>query len=209
MAFKRGLLAMLFVALSTGVVQARPDTVDAVFHDWLTAFNSGDAGAIEKFYAERMGDSNVTYPLENAEDTCGFDTVRVESRTARSMSVLLVEKCLPVLERPKIELGPSGEKKVKTWDLRPLKLPPERVNATLTDIADRLSARDKFAGAVIIAHGGEQWAHNWGNASGKQPITADRPMFLASAGKMRSPPYPCCNWSMPGRSISMRRSDGT
>lgn len=60
------------------------------------------------------------------------------------------------------------------------------MNAALTDIADRLSAKDKFAGAVIIAHGNEQWSHNWGSLdkSDAKPITADTPMLLASAGKM-------------------------
>lgn len=186
MTFKRALLAALFIALSASPSQAQSDPVDAVFQEWLNAFNSGDASAIRKFYAERLGDADVAYPLENAEDTCGFDTVRVESRTAQSISVLLVEKCLPALERLKIELGAAGEKKLKTFDLYPLKLPPERVNAALTDIADRLSAKDKFAGAVIIAHGNEQWSHNWGNLdkSDAKPITADTPMLLASAGKM-------------------------
>jgi CubicO group peptidase (beta-lactamase class C family) len=183
---KRGLLAALFIALSAGPLQAQADTAEAVAQEWLAAFNSGDAAAIRKFYAERLGDPDAVYPIQNAEDTCGFDKVRVESRTAQSINVLLVEKCLPNLERLKIELGPPGEKKLKTFDLFPLKLPPERVNAALTDIADRLSARDKFAGAVIVAHGDKQWAHNWGNLdkSGARPITADTPMLLASAGKM-------------------------
>lgn len=187
MIFKRGLLAWLFIALGVSPLQAQSDPVGAVFQEWLTAFNSGDHSAIRKFYGEHLDDPDAVFPLENAEDTCGFDTVRVESRTAQTINVLLAEKCYPALQRLKIELGAPGEKKLKTFDLDPLRLPPDEAIAALTGIADRLSARDKFAGALIVAHGDEQpWSHNWGSLdkSGKSPITADTPMFLASAGKM-------------------------
>ena len=89
------LASLLFVpwhAASAATEPAEP-TVEAVFREWLEAFNSGDRAAIKAFYAERLGDPDAVFPLEVAEDSCGFDLARVESRSELSLSVLLAERC--------------------------------------------------------------------------------------------------------------------
>lgn len=190
MILQRVFLATMALALSggaIGAIAAPTDPVQAVFREWLTAVNTGDGKAIRPFYADYLGDPDAIFPIENAQDTCGFDPVRVEQRTARTLTVLLAEKCFPALQRLTIELGDPGTKRLKRFDLDPLKLPPDAAIAALTGITDRLAAKDGFAGAVIIADGkGEPWSRAWGTlgrTDGRR-ITADTPMFLASAGKM-------------------------
>ncbi|NKF24262.1 serine hydrolase domain-containing protein [Solimonas marina] len=167
---------------------ATPNTAaSTVFHEWLSAFNSGQRSAIQTFYATRLDDPDPAFQYENAEDTCGFDVVRIEAQTPRSLRVLLAEKCFPALQSLDLELGAPGTQKLKTFELRPYQLPPQRVIAALSSIADRLAQRDQFAGTLMIAHGSAApWTRSWGDIDGdaKQPITADTPMFLASAGKM-------------------------
>lgn len=190
MILKRAFLATMVLVLGTGAMGAAAapsDPAESLFREWLAAFNTGDAKAIRPFYAAYLDDPDAMFPIENAQDTCGFDLVRVEQRGARNLTVLLAEKCFPSLQRLTIELGEPGVKRLKRFDLDPVKLPPDAAIAALTGITDRLAAKDGFAGAVIIADGkGQPWSRVWGTlgrTDGRR-ITVDTPMFLASAGKM-------------------------
>ncbi len=127
------------------------------------------------------------FALEQAEDTCGVTVDRIVAQSPTSMTVLLRQRGLPGLQQLKFELAPAGTSKLQTLDLRPLPLAKDGAIAVAKTIAQRLSARDDFAGALIIRRGSKRLlAQSWGLAdlaSGK-PITLDTPMFLASAGKM-------------------------
>ncbi len=166
---------------------AREDApVERLFRQWLDAFNSGDAAAIKAFYAEHLGDANPLFALDSAQDTCGLTVVRVEARSPDSLTVLLRERCLPGLQRAKLELEADGAK-LMTLALTPLALPGNGPVDVAVDIANRLAARDDFAGSLIIARRGETLvARSWGLAdpAARTPMTLDTPMFLASAGKM-------------------------
>jgi D-alanyl-D-alanine carboxypeptidase len=167
-----------------GAEQGAP--VERIFDEWLDAFNSGDAAAIKAFYSKYLGDNNPMFALENAQDTCGFDTERVEASSATMMTVLLRQRCLPGLQRAKLELAADGVK-LKSLDFRPLPLPGDGSITATAAIANRLSARNDFAGSIIIARDGKRLlARNWGFADPitRKPMTLDTPMFLASAGKM-------------------------
>jgi CubicO group peptidase (beta-lactamase class C family) len=166
---------------------AREDApVERLFREWLDAFNSGDAAAIKAFYGRHLDDPNPVFALDTAQDTCGFRIERLETRSPMSMTVLLRERCLPGRHRAKIELTADGAK-LKSLDLTPLALPGNGAIDATVEIANRLAARDDFAGSLIIARRGETLvARSWGLAdpAARTPMTLDTPMFLASAGKM-------------------------
>ncbi|MGK2910052.1 MAG: serine hydrolase domain-containing protein [Sphingobium sp.] len=162
------------------------DPVKRIFEEWLTAFNSGDPATIKAFYGKYLGDDNPMFALENAQDTCGFDLERTEARSATTMTALLRQRCLPGLQRAKLELAADGVK-LKSLDFSPLPLSGDGSIKAMAAIADRLAARNDFAGSIIIArHGNRILARNWGFAdpAKRTPMTLDTPMFLASAGKM-------------------------
>lgn len=157
-----------------------------MFQEWLTAFNSGDPATIKAFYGKYLNDENPMFALESAQDSCGFDVERVEASSATTMTVLLRQRCLPGLQQAKLEMAATGVK-LKSLDFRPLPLPGDGAVAATALIADRLSARNDFAGAVMIARSGTRLlARSWGQADSTTlaPMTLDTPMFLASAGKM-------------------------
>lgn len=181
-----GVTALALLA-AAAPAQTNAEPVDDMFQKWLTAFNSGEKAAIQAFYGEHLGDPQAAFARDNAAATCGFDAVRVEARTARSMTALLAERCFPALQRLEIELGPEGKTRLAKFALRPFALTIETANHALAGLADRLAARDEFAGSLLIAQGGKPLlARSWGTlAKGENaPITLDTPMYLASAGKM-------------------------
>jgi len=161
--------------------------IDVIFRKWLTAFNSGDKAAIRAFYGTYLDDPDPAYALDTAEDTCGFDVVRTEEQTPLAMRVLLAERCFPTLQRLTIEFAAKDDAKPKTFKLKSFALSNQGAIDAMTGTADRLAARDKFAGSLLVAHGdGLAWSQSWGqlDKTTKAPITPDTPMFLASAGKM-------------------------
>ncbi|HEV2748185.1 MAG TPA: serine hydrolase [Allosphingosinicella sp.] len=173
-------------ALPGATAQPAKARVESIFEEWLSAVNSGDAAAVKAFYAKHLQDPNPVFILETAQDTCGFRTERVETRSPTSMTVLLRERCLPGRHRAKVELT-ADSTKLKALDLTPLALPGDGPIRAAVDIAGRLAARDAFAGSLLVVRGDKTLlARSWGLAdpSKRAPMTLDTPMFLASAGKM-------------------------
>ena len=155
------------------------------FRQWLTVFNSGDKAAFRKFYAERLDDPEPEWSWENAQDSCGLILERVEAQTPLTMTALLREKCLHGSQRVEIEL--SDAVRIKDLTLIPLPLPDNGAYMAAADIADRLTARDEFAGVIMEVRGNRQiMARSWGlvDRDPAAPMSLDTPMFLASAGKM-------------------------
>jgi D-alanyl-D-alanine carboxypeptidase len=185
---RKGLSGLaLALLLGTSPAQAQRFTVEGAFEDWLAAVNSGDEAAIRAWYDRHLGIDNPAFALDMAEDTCGFDLVRVESQTAEAMTVLLAEKCFPAFQRVTIEVGSPSDEKLKDFSQTMLALPLRAANSAVAAMADRLAAQDRFAGSVLIARSGEPvLARSWGrlDQAGSDPISLDTPMFLASAGKM-------------------------
>lgn len=158
-----------------------------LFEEWLSAMNSGDAAAIRAFYAKHLDDADAAYPRDVAEDTCGFDLVRVEAQGPLNARLLLAERCFPALQRLTIRFESSESPKPAEFELQPFALSRTGAIDAVSGIADRLAARDKFAGALIVAQGDAPgWTRSWGrlDRTSDMPVTADTPMFLASAGKM-------------------------
>jgi CubicO group peptidase (beta-lactamase class C family) len=160
--------------------------LESRFQEWLTAFNSWDSEAIKAFHARHLDDPNPVFMLESAQDTCGVTVVQVEASSPTSMTVLLRERCLPGLQRVKLE-ATSGGSKLKSVELTPLALPGDGPIGVAADIATRLAARDEFAGSLLIVQDDNiVLGRSWGFADprNREPMTFDTPMFLASAGKM-------------------------
>ncbi|PEQ13252.1 hypothetical protein B2G71_07370 [Novosphingobium sp. PC22D] len=166
------------------VAHAEPATRH--FEKWLAAFNSGDKAAIQKFYGEHLGDANALTARNLRVETCGFDLARIEDESDRSFRALLVQRCFPTLFRVSFSVASDGQT-LEEFNLQPFAMSEARVLAATRDMAERLAASDAFAGAIIVARDGETpWTYSVGTFSrdDARPITADTPMFLASAGKM-------------------------
>lgn len=163
------------------------DALDLILRDWVTAFNSGDHARIKEFYASHIGEANTAFDIEQADDSCGVAIARIAERSPTTMTVLLRQRCLPGLQRLKLELASAGVSKLKSLKLRPLPMSADGAIDVTATIADRLSAKDDFAGSLIIKRGDRTLlARSWGSANPVRqiPVTLDTPMFLASAGKM-------------------------
>jgi D-alanyl-D-alanine carboxypeptidase len=176
----------LCAANPTSAVMPRDGPVREIFENWLRAVNSGDATAIKAFYGKYLNDENPVFALENAADTCGFLVDRVEASSAIAMTVVLRQRCLPGKQRLKLELAADGVN-LKTLEFRPLVLPGDDAIKATTLIADRLTARNEFAGSIIVERGSTKLlARSWGftDDSARSLMTLETPMLLASAGKM-------------------------
>lgn len=176
-----GLVALLAIS---GAAHAEPATTQ--FESWLTAFNAGDKAAIQKFYGEHLGDADALTARNMRAETCGFDLARVEDKSDKSFRALLVQRCFPALFRVSFSVAADG-KTLENFKLQPFAMLEARALAATRDIAQRLAASDAFAGSIIVAQEGQSpWTYSVGTFSrdDARPITADTPMFLASAGKM-------------------------
>lgn len=174
-------------AVKPSPIAAQNGAVDRIFAEWLGAFNSGDAAVIKAFYAKYRDDPNPVFELEDAEDSCGLTVDHIVERSPTAMTVLLRQRCLPGLQRARIELAEPENGKLKALTVVPLALPGDEAVAAAADITTRLAAQDKFAGSLLIVRGSQTLlARSWGMADPRAatPMTIDTPMFLASAGKM-------------------------
>jgi CubicO group peptidase (beta-lactamase class C family) len=171
----------------TDVVTRAREPLDEILDGWLEAFNSGDRERIKSFYARYADDPEPAFALEQAEDTCGVSIYRELARSPTALTVLLGQRCVAGLQRLKLELAAPGGPKLKSLDLRPLPIPGNGGVDVTAQIAERLAARDEFAGSLLIQQGDRLLlARSWGVAdkTRQAAITLDTPMFLASAGKM-------------------------
>ena len=179
-------LIALLSALGMSASAARAEPATTQFENWLTAFNSGDKAAIQKFYGEELGDADALTASNLRVETCGFDLARIEDKSDKSFRALLVQRCFPTLFRVSFSVANDGQT-LEKFKLQPFAMSEERALAATRDVAGRLAASDAFAGSIIIARDGETpWACSVGAFSHEDPrlITVDTPMFLASAGKM-------------------------
>ena len=178
---------VLLVSMATLVIasplraQGAPGSLD----QWLAAFNSGDEERLERFYERAMSDPDPLTAQNLRTETCGFDLVRTERTEAGDTEALLAERCFPALWRAVFRTEGSSAKSV--LDLQPYALEGSRLKASLTDLAGRLARRNEFAGALLLVKEGEaplDLSMGTVSTEDRTAITADTPMFLASAGKM-------------------------
>lgn len=112
-------------------------SVDRIFRQWLDTFNSGEPAKIKAFYATYLNNPNPVFAIESAKDTCGLAVDKIVARSATTLTVLLRQKCLPGLQRLKLELEEPGASKLKALSLNPLPLRGDGAITATTTIALR------------------------------------------------------------------------
>ena len=183
--FIRKLVLLVSMAILAIAPPLRAQDAPVSLDQWLAAFNSGDNERLERFYDRAMSDPDPLTAQNLRTETCGFDMVRTERTEAGDTNALLVERCFPALWRADFRTEGSSGKSV--LDLQPYALEGSRLRASLTDLADRLAQRDEFAGALLLMEEGKEpldLSKGAVSSEDRTAISADTPMFLASAGKM-------------------------
>ena len=181
------LLAGLALGLATIPAGAQPAsaTPGDVLAEWLDAFNTGGDAAIREFYERRLDDPDALTARNLRTETCGFDLVRIDQQDGARLSALLAERCFPALQRLSFAVAEDGT--LADFALEPFAMSGARLDAYVTELADRLAERDEFAGSLIVlTDDGGRLEENRGTVSALDPtpIGPDTAMFLASAGKM-------------------------
>lgn len=171
-------VAVACVASCSGAAQAGPSAAS-----WLKAFNAGDAASLKA-----LGDENADYDRDIHEETGGFVLVRVENDNGKTIRALMRERLSPEtwhLTFTRDERNPARFSKIQL--IADPVSSPEKAVAALDSFAGRLTAKDKFAGVLLVRRDGRDLfakAFGHADAQGKLRNTLDTKFFFASQGKM-------------------------
>ena len=192
-------IALVFMCVSLAAAQPLLPTTPAgrVLTAWLSAFNSGDLGALQAFDAAHRPDAppvSLTQRLRN--NTGGFTLVRVEKSTPTTITALLEEHDARRLARLELEVSDDAKPIVVSSTLRivartadvPLARLSEAqtISALTAKVEDQLKD-DRFAGAVLIGRRGRivfQKAVGLANRESRTPNTLDTQFRNGSMNKM-------------------------
>jgi D-alanyl-D-alanine carboxypeptidase len=168
-----------------------------VLSAWLSAFNAGDAAALQAFdTTHRRAAPPISVTQRFRADTGGFTLVRIEKSTATSVTALLEERGARRLARLDLEVTADATPVVvsSTFRLavRTSDIPLVRLNEaqTLSELAatlDEQAKTDRFSGAVLIGHRGRivfQKAVGLANREERTPNTLDTRFRNGSMNKM-------------------------
>jgi D-alanyl-D-alanine carboxypeptidase len=130
------------------------------FSDWLTSFNSADAGQIASFKQKYSRKGEVAETLQFREYTGGFELLQLERSTPNNLLALMRE--IGSERGMYLDLTTKGDGRGDNliMDIRPAMLPPQFA-APRTSMADALEAlreratrktsADQFSGALLLA----------------------------------------------------------
>ena len=192
-------IALVFVCLSLAPAQPMPPTTPAgrVLRAWLSAFNSGDLGALKAFDAAYRPDAPAVSFTERLRTTTGgFTLVRVEKSTPTTVTALLEEKDARRLARLELEVTDDAKPTVVSSTLRLVARTADTPLARLTDaqVISALTAKmndpveaDRFSGAVLIGRRGRivfEKAIGLANRESRTPNTLDTRFRNGSMNKM-------------------------
>jgi CubicO group peptidase (beta-lactamase class C family) len=203
--------AIVLVGLGCGVLRAQPaklpQSVNQLVTDqpsaqqfsmWLLAFNTGDRSTIQSFFKHQYPARlpNLEQTLTMRGSTGGFDFVEAEQSTPMRFAGLLQERASDQMVRFVMEVESTEPHLVKGLTLSPVDRPKDLSIARLTreealkalrERLVRMSAEDRFAGAVLVAKDGKTlYADAYGMAD-RQKGTAngvDTKFRVGSMGKM-------------------------
>lgn len=184
-----------------------------LFAAWLEAFNSGDRDKMLKFQTDHlpsMPDDRREQRLNRMfglrQQTGGFTVEKVESPAANSITGVVKEKNSE--NRASFTLDVEGNDRIANLNLQligpppnaaqgpgpqrppepaPAKKPIPELVADVDSQLTKLTAEDKFSGAVLIAKDGKvlwQKAYGLANRETKEPNTVDTEFRLGSMNKM-------------------------
>jgi D-alanyl-D-alanine carboxypeptidase len=173
------------------------------FEEWLAAFNAADRARLVSWheknfpYERRPGAAgDVDDELAFREGTGGFDIRKTEVSTATRFVVVVQEKDSDQHARATIELDPAEPHRATKFDILAIPTPDELRIKRLTEAAalDALRAqlheavaRDRFAGAVLVARNGTPifaQAYGLADRDKKTPNTLDTQFRIGSMNKM-------------------------
>lgn len=168
---------------------------------WLAVFNAGDRDALVAYHAghfayELAGRdlADVDHELGLATRTGGFDLRAVEDAAAHRVVAVLQERRSERRARVVIEVEPAPPHRVRQFAIAPIRdaAPVPRLSeadalAALRANLDDATARDQFAGAVLVARRGIPiFAQAYGYADREHQIrnTLDTHFRIGSMNKM-------------------------
>lgn len=169
-----------------------------VFHQWLDAFNSNDAGKMAAFwkkYGRNAEDDHSANDLRLRQMTQGMTIVKVREDSGTHLVVLMKEGRGSYSEST-LDLATTNPPTVERISGHPVP-PPVKDSDIATDDADlvkkvkeRISTtqgEQAFSGTVLIAHNGKiiiDEAYGLANNSAKIPNTTETQFCIGSMNKM-------------------------
>lgn len=197
----------------TGVGSASPAAKSAahieILKNYLAAFNSGDAEGLKKFAAERLGELKLKQRGVTPEQVAQFE-LRFRQRIGGGLDLYRVEKDadgeiistlktrgeFPLYVRMDWKFDAASPNIITERDLSPIDtpadtLPPKAAAEAVAKEVDaklsKLTAEDKFSGAVLIAKDGRaifQKAYGYADREAKIPNNLETRFRLGSMNKM-------------------------
>jgi D-alanyl-D-alanine carboxypeptidase len=192
-------IALVFLCVSVASAEPALPTTPAgrVLKAWLSAFDAGDAAALQAFDATHRPDAPpVSFAWGFRGDTGGFTLVRIEKSTPTAITALLEEKAMRRLARLELEVTDDATPVVVSATFRPavrtmdVPLAPLSEAQTIEALSAKLDDQvkeDRFAGAVLIGRRGRivfQKAVGLANRESRTPNTLDTKFRNGSMNKM-------------------------
>lgn len=193
----KSLAVALFLLATPAVAEpAIPDTpAGHAMSDFLAAFNTGTRASLEAFNAKYHRTKPVDALLDFREQTGGVTVLKIESSTPGEIRAFVRAKESDMVLRYVAKVDPAT-KQYDGYMEGGVPTPPEFLPARLSDAdaltalsarADALTARDRFAGNVLVARQGKiVFEKSWGlaNRETKTPVDNGMKFRLGSMNKM-------------------------
>ncbi len=177
-----------------------PDTpAGRQFGRWLEVFNRGEKEEFQKFFEENYPGNprSVNEELEFRQMSGGFDLKKVEESEPTRISGVVQGRDTGNYALLAVEVEPSEPHRITSLSLRriqrpadipgPARLSEEEALAALRQEIERRVARDRFAGAVLVAKNGKpvfSAAYGLADREQKTPNRLDTRFRLGSMNKM-------------------------
>lgn len=165
---------------------------------WLEAFNSGERERLVEFRARYAPDQpdHIEQMWQTRRFTGGMEFRRIEAAGEKSLKAIVKERdgdTHALLEVEAVAAEPLRAGKITMQrmetpaDLRPARLGDAELVRALEERAEDLAKRGEFAGAVLLARGGEvllDKAYGWADREAKTANTTKAQFRIGSMGKM-------------------------
>jgi len=192
--------ALLAVVAACSSSKPSTPTAKDRFDAWLAAFNAADRDKLQAFHTAYWpypkDDPGVDGELGFRADTGGFEVKKVEAAAATHAVIVVKERDSDQFARATIDVEPAVPHKVSSFVMAIIPAPdglgPPRTTeaeaiAALRAELDKLTAADKFSGAVMIArHGVPIFSGAYGLADREKKVknTLDTRFRIGSMNKM-------------------------
>jgi CubicO group peptidase (beta-lactamase class C family) len=180
------------------VSQAAQSPAERQLRAWLSAFNAGDRARYEAFLRETFPSraARLDGDLNFLMRTGGFDIVKIETRTATSVTCLMEERAWNNVARAVLEVEAAAPHRITRLEVnlapRPADMAVRRLSESELASAvrakvDSQSAAGRFQGAVLVARNGKviySDANGLADRENRTPNTLDTKFRMGSMNKM-------------------------